>query len=240
VMRAECLVCGSPQTSIDLRLRYLHVLPGDWQQVIEQELNLSAWIAAARASARMRRESGQPLEVDLRATAEYLEDGLFKLSAEVTNQTALDDPERYSRDEVLPYSLVAAHMILTVHDGEFVSLLDPPDRFRHSAEKCRQQGCWPVLAGDPGTHDTVLASPIILYDYAETAPESPGDLFDGAEIDEILTLRILTLTDEEKQEARNGDERVRRMLERSEALPEEHLLKLHGVLRGLRTVKEQK
>ena len=86
----------------------------------------------------------------------------------------------------------------------------------------------------------MLSSPIILYDYAQVAPESPGDLFDGAEIDEILTLRILTLTDEEQQEVRNGDERARRMLERTETLPEEHLMKLHGALRGLRPAEERR
>ena len=55
----------------------------------------------------------------------------------------------------------------------------------------------------------MLASPIILYDYPEIAPESAGDLFDGTEIDEILTLRILTMTDEEKREVRERDDRAR-------------------------------
>ena len=45
----------------------------------------------------------------------------------------------------------------------------------------------------------MLSAPIILYDYPQIAPESPGDLFDCTEIDEILTLRIQTLTDEEKR-----------------------------------------
>ena len=55
----------------------------------------------------------------------------------------------------------------------------------------------------------MLSSPIILYDYPQIAPESPGDLFDGAEIDEILSLRILTLTDDEKSAMRRSDERAR-------------------------------
>ena len=79
----------------------------------------------------------------------------------------------------------------------------------------------------------MLSSPIILYDYPQVAPESPGDLFDGAEIDEILSLRILTLTDEEKAEMRRSDDRARRILERTETLPPEHFMKLHGTLRGL-------
>ena len=98
-------------------------------------------------------------------------------------------------------------------------------------------GTWPVLIGEEGQRDTVLSSPIILYDYPQIAPESPGDLFDGAEIDEILSLRIMTMTDEEKQEMRQSDARARKILERTEALPEEQFLKLHGALRRLRAGK---
>jgi hydrogenase maturation protease len=85
----------------------------------------------------------------------------------------------------------------------------------------------------------MLASPIILYDYPQIAPESPGDLFDGTEIDEILALRIMTMTDSEKLEMRNSDDRARKILERTEALPMEHLMKLHGTLRELRPWKEE-
>jgi hydrogenase maturation protease len=84
----------------------------------------------------------------------------------------------------------------------------------------------------------MLSSPIILYDYPQVAPESAGDLFDSTEIDEILTLRILTLTDEEKREMRSVDERARAILERTETLPAEQLMKLHGAVRGLRPLKD--
>jgi hypothetical protein len=86
----------------------------------------------------------------------------------------------------------------------------------------------------------MLSSPIILYDYPQVAPESPGDLFDGAEIDEILTLRILTLSDDEKAEIRSGGARAREVLERSETLPPEQMMKLHGALRGLRPAAKLK
>jgi len=84
-----------------------------------------------------------------------------------------------------------------------------------------------------------LSSPIILYDYPQIAPESSGDLFDGTEIDEILSLRIMTLTDEEKREMRESDVRARQILERTESLPVDQLMKLHGVLRGLRAVTDK-
>src|SRR5206468_6556944 len=114
----------------------------------------------------------------------------------------------------------------------FVSLLDPPEPWRAAAAGCRNVGTWPVLVGEPGTKDTMLSSPIILYDYPEVAAESPGDLFDGTEIDEILTLRILTLTDEEKRAAAAVDGRVRDLLARTEALARGGLLGLHGTLRS--------
>ena len=77
----------------------------------------------------------------------------------------------------------------------------------------------------------MLASPIILYDYPQIAPESAGALFDGTEIDEILSLRILTLTDDEKREMRETDPQARSLLERTEALDAEQWLRLHGVMR---------
>jgi hypothetical protein len=136
---------------------------------------------------------------------------------------------RFGRD-----SLVSAHTLLGVADGQFVSLLEPPENLKEIAASCQNLGVWPVLVGTEGERDTMLASPIILYDYPQIAPESPGDLFDGTEIDEILALRILTMTDAEKSEMRNGDDRARQMLERTESLPMEHLMKLHGTLRELR------
>jgi hypothetical protein len=98
---------------------------------------------------------------------------------------------------------------------------------------CQNTGVWPVLVDERGADDTILGSPIILCDYPEIAPESKGDLFDATEIDEILILRILTLTDEEKEEMRRSDQRAQRILERLESSPPEHLLELHGTMRGM-------
>jgi hydrogenase maturation protease len=161
-------------------------------------------------------------------------EGLFKLRVRIENQTPLEYIDQLGRDEVLLRSLVSTHTILGVCEGEFVSLVDPPEEWRALAAGCQNEGTWPVLVGEEGEKDTMLSSPIILYDYPEVAPESPGDLFDCTEIDEILTLRILTLTEEEKQAAAAVDDRVRALLERSEALAREQLLGLHGTVRGLR------
>src|SRR6185295_7812922 len=150
--------------------------------------------------------------------AERAGDNLFKVTARILNRTSLEDAHSSSRDEALMRSLLSTHTILGLHDGEFVSLLDPPEALRDQARACENVGTWPVLVGEAGERDCLLSSPIILYDYPEIAPESPGDLFDGTEIDEILTLRIMTLTDEEKRAMRGVDERARRILERTEAM----------------------
>jgi hypothetical protein len=161
-------------------------------------------------------------------------EGLFRVTRRVHNRTPIEKGECASQDEALLRSLVSTHSILGVGGGEFVSLLDPPEGWREAAAACRNVGTWPVLVGGEGEKETMLSSPIILYDYPQVAPESPGDFFDGTEIDEMLTLRILTLTDEEKQAMAAVDERARALLARTEAMADEQMLGLHGAVRGLR------
>ncbi|MEW5979388.1 MAG: hypothetical protein AB1898_26635 [Acidobacteriota bacterium] len=168
--------------------------------------------------------------------AQQVTERLFRITVRILNLTSQDDRGQ-CRDDSLRRSLVSTHTILRIQQGQFVSLLDPPDPFRQAADACRNLGTWPVLAGEEGESDTVLSSPIILYDYPKIAPESCGDLFDSTEIDELLTLRILTLTDEEKDQMRHVDDRARQILERAETLQPEQLMKLHGTLRGLEAAK---
>jgi hydrogenase maturation protease len=135
------------------------------------------------------------------------------------------------RDDALTCSFVSTHTILEVRDGVFLSQLDPPAAYREASRECVNRGTYPVLVGAAGERNCMLSSPIILYDYPEIAPQSAGSLFDGTEIDEILTLRIMTLTDAEKREARNADALARQLLERTESMSAEQLMKLHGVMR---------
>lgn len=161
-------------------------------------------------------------------------EGLFRLTVKITNTAPWDGQDR---DETLRQTFVSTHTILRVEDGEFVSLMDPPEEMKRLAEECENKKTWPVLAGKEGDKHTVLSSPIILYDYPKIAPESPGDLFDGGEIDQLLTLSILSLTDEEKEEARATDPRAREILDRSESLSEEDLMNLHGAMRDFQTLR---
>jgi hypothetical protein len=181
----------------------------------------------------------KPLSGAVEIMGERVGDELFKISVRIRNTTSFEMAEDASRDDALLSSMASTHTVLGVQDGRFVSLLAPPDALSEVAASCKNVGTWPVLVGEEGQCDTLLSSPIILYDYPQIAPESAGDLFDGTEIDEILSLRIMTLTDDEKREMSQSDERARAMLERTETMPVEQLMKLHGVLRGLRPLKEE-
>lgn len=173
-----------------------------------------------------------------RAPGDYKMD-LYRLSVQIENTTpVVPEEEEERRDAILLQSFVSTHTILRVHEGSFISLLETPGEFREAGQSCQNRRTWPVLVGEMGERDTMLSSPIILYDYPQIAPESPGALFDGTEIDEILALRILTLSDEEKEELRRGDERVREMLEWIEALSPEQFLQLHGAIRELRPLAD--
>jgi hydrogenase maturation protease len=119
-----------------------------------------------------------------------------------------------------------------------VSLLDPPEELRGAASACKNVGNFPVLVGAEGERDMMLCSPIILYDYPQIAPESAGNFYDATEMDEMLTLRVMTLTEPEKEQMRSAGEQVRALLERTERTAREQLMKTHGTIRSLRPVSE--
>jgi hypothetical protein len=263
-MQSECLIRGDQNSVLQARLRFLHLrarlqhppsspafsLPDGWQEAIEREVAIPDRTLEALGQRTFRLTFNFPpahteehrqaaLQGTIEIFAVRLREDLFKIAITVRNNTPVDGASP-NRDEALMRSLVSAHLVLGAERAAFVSLLDLPEDLRQFAGSCQNQGWWPVLVGDPGQCDTLLASPIILYDYPQIAPESVGDLFDGTEIDEILSLRILTLTDEEKREIRQSDERARQILERTESMPEEQFMKLHGAVRGLRPVKESR
>jgi hypothetical protein len=274
-MQNEYLVSGNAGTSVEVRLRFLHLqtrsvqasteprpevrtssLPDGWQEAVEREISVTelgigdllaatTWVFAFPSTTRVDSEGDGMIERRQEAIAgtikmstESVGEDLFRVSVNVQNVTPIEN-RAADRDTVLLQSLVSTHTILGVNGGEFVSLLEPPAELQGLASSCKNVGAWPVLVGDAGQRDTMLASPIILYDYPQIAPESPGDLFDGTEIDEILSLRIMTLTDEEKREIRESDDRARQILERTDAMPVEQFMKLHGAMRSLRSLKEE-
>jgi hypothetical protein len=178
-----------------------------------------------------------PLHGELTVRADPLPGpfGGFRLVVRVVNTSTWRAGDA-GRDTALRHALIAAHTLLSLSGGHFLSATDPPEWAAPATKECRTDGAWPVLVGSPGQDDTVLCSPIILYDYPTVAPQSAGNLFDGTEIDEILTLRTMTLTDEEKRQARATDERAAELVDRVDNLPPELLDRLHGTVRYLRAV----
>jgi hydrogenase maturation protease len=303
-MQTECLVEGSEKTTLDVKVRFLHLLTREvgvpnadcgiriadckdseikssiaesdfqvvasldvngklfqtWQEAVERDvqlpsINLNETLSQTQRVAftfppsreiELLRDAGsgqllgiinrrqQSIEGAIEVAAERARDGLFKITIRILNETPFEDASRKTRDEALMRSFVSTHTILGVREGEFISLLDPPEAAIETAALCHNAGTYPVLIGEEGARDCMLSSPIILYDYPQIAPESAGELFDGTEIDEILTLRIMTLTDEEKREMRGADERARRILERTESLPAEALMKMHGAMKNVK------
>ena len=173
----------------------------------------------------VRRRSALAGAVSIGAEPDH---GYVRLTVAVENT---HPEEARSKDDAIRLSLIGAHVLLEADAAQFVSLLEPSAAAAAAAARCHQERCFPVLAGRPGSTDVVLGSPIILYDYPEIAEESAGALFDSTEIDEILTLRVMTMTDAEKAEARATDPRAAEIIDRCDAMPAETLQQLHGVLR---------
>ena len=158
--------------------------------------------------------------------------GALRLRVRVENRSQPRTPLR-CRDDGLRHSLIAAHLLIAVPGGVFLSLTDPPEWAAAEAAACANIGTWPVLAGPDDCRDLLLSSPVILYDHPQVAPESAGDLFDATEIDEILTLRTLALTDDERRQARATDRRAAELIDRLDVLPPEMLERMHGAIRYL-------
>ncbi|MEV0590693.1 hypothetical protein [Nonomuraea cavernae] len=276
--RTQCLVEADPADTIEVRVRFLHVVTREVARARGAELDLvpeltvagrrhlpreeaverevaqagldlgglaerpgrieidipagqeAEWLAdgaGGRAGAVLR--GWQALRGHVEARAELLRPGLFRLTVRVVNTTPWAGD---IRAEAMRHTLISAHTVLHTEGGRFVSLMDPPAELRPLAEECRNLGVWPVLLGEEGDRRTMLAAPIILYDHPRVSPESPGDLFDATEIDQLLTLSVLALTEEEQREIRDGDPRGREILDRCASLTPAELMRLHGIVRA--------
>jgi hypothetical protein len=258
-MQTECLVRNeSRDAAIEITVRFLQPLArktGEevWLEAIEREVKLASvplnapikqvhefTFPAARSVDKEVTRSNEVICGRIEVETRPLEQAIVKINARVLNESPLPT-QMGNQDAVLMRTFASTHTILHALGGKFVSLLDPDPDCVEPARACRNIGTWPVLVGDKEKreHDTMLSSPIILYDYPQLAPESAGDLFDGTEIDEILTLRVQALSDTEKIEMRRVDEQARKILERAENLRPEEFLKMHGTLREVRKTNDE-
>ncbi len=251
--QTECLLEPGEDATVEVTVRFLQVverqvwrghealdeleiggeLHQSWEEAVEREL---------RFDFNMRSPVRVPVEVAAGATREELGDGCAMERRWDALSGTIDASARRPREGLVRLRVRtengtaasefrSAHTLLSTRGGDFVSLTDPPPELRADAEACENVGLWPVLVGEEGDRSRLLASPIILPDHPQIAPESPGDLFDATEIDQMLVLNILSLTEEERREMRSADPRAREILERTEALSEEELMRLHGTIR---------
>jgi hypothetical protein len=250
--RTEIVFEAKASAEVTLALRFLHVAhrsggnAPDWDETAERQVDVTVSVDALRAGPHTESfEFAGALAIDGEVSRQTLPVrgaivlavtelpgpyGALRLTVEVENRTETTAPDR---DLALRHALVSAHTMFALDRGRFLSMTDPPEWAKPEVKACRNEGSWPVLAAG---ERVVLASPIILGDQPEIAPESPGELYDSTEIDEILILRTMTLTDEEKAEARATDPRSAELIDRVDSLPQEQLDRLHGALRYLRHV----
>jgi hypothetical protein len=207
-MRTQVL-CETDPAAVEVTVRFLHVARRaageylEWDEAIERELGPGA-IAIPAGGDGVRTWEALSGRVDVEVEGQ-------RLTVTIVNTTPFEGDDR---EEALRRTFCSTHTVL--RGARFVSATEAPG--------CENAGTWPVLVGE----DTMLSSPIILEDNPRIAPESPGDLFDGGEIDGLLALNIMALTDSEKAEMRVCDPRTRAILERTEALTEDQLMRLHG------------
>jgi hypothetical protein len=201
-----------PDVRLATRTYRLFAIPGgQWVEPVEGGALLRTW---------------RDLTGVLEATMEPVGAGVHRLDVSLSNTAAWRGT---NRDDAVRRTLLSAHVIARVRGGRFLSAID-------NASEVVQTGLWPVLVGDEGEAHTMLAAPIILSDHPRVAPESPGDFFDGGEIDQLLVLNILALSDAEKREIAAGDPRAREVLERTEAMTPDALAMLNGTIRDMRPV----
>jgi hypothetical protein len=198
LMQTECLLRPTAAIpELGVTVRFLQPLQPardtGWQEATEREMKLHVTLPA---------ETRKPFRFDpLEGLVEITSEGTSKVCVRIHNLTPVSTSDTAGGESILPRTFTSTHTILHLDGGEFISACEP------EAKNCRNIGTWPVLVGDEarGERDTILSSPIILSDYPQIAPQSAGDFFDGTEIDEMLTLRVQTMTDDEKREMRNVD-----------------------------------
>jgi hypothetical protein len=266
-LHTECLVEAKDDAEVTLLLRFLRLRrrtaeptgggAANWDEAVDTEITGSTLLGnlvAGEISIPFHLDATEVTEPDpnggpdqvwrtaevsgvLKAVALRLDGPIrvARLAVEVANLSG--GTELSDREQALPQALVSAHVMITLSAGSFVSMVEPPEWAAPAVAACVNQGVWPVLAGPADCTDVMLCSPIILYDHPAIAPESPADLYDSTEIDEILTLRTMVLTDAEKAEARATDPRAAAIIDRIDTMNPAMLDKLHGAIRYLRPAR---
>ncbi len=166
-----------------------------------------------------------------RSRMEPIGQDLHRITVRISNSSPIEDA---SREEVLRQTFCSAHTVLHVEDGELVSLTDPPDgsagrggalrEHRHLAGARRRGGRAPHRCSRRRSScRTTRRSPRRAPATCSTRPRSTSSCGSASS----------AMTDEEKQEMRAADPKAREILERTESLSPEELMRLHGAIREM-------
>jgi hypothetical protein len=242
--QVECLLSGNSNSTLVLRGRFLHLSnsigtnarDADVDQLDTPAVSLETLVERPIILQQTTRGK-ETIESELTVSATVLTEGVYRVRVRLANATRPSVSTFLERESALHWGMLSCHVLLGIEGGAFLSSIAPPAEYRHYAAACENVGLWPVLAGDPFASGTMLAAPIILADYPGVAPESRVNLFDSTEIDEILRLRIVTMTAQEKAEARGTDDRVGQLLEQVHRLPDGEAIQLHGTWRHSNAVQ---
>jgi hypothetical protein len=235
--RTECLIFSEKKDfTISLKTRFLQIENSndDWQATIprevENDFNLSEILDHEKTFKFNFSTEKKFLKINgaIKVSVAKLDDKLFKFTLILENSSEINEVKDSSSEDVLPISFLSTHSIFEIKNGKFVSLLETPTEFELYAKTCENVGTFPVLVGDKEKQNYILSSPIILYDFPAVAENSFDNFFDGTEIDELMVLSILALTDEEKSEVRKTDEKAAAILDKLENAKPEELMKLHA------------
>lgn len=182
-VQTECLLEGGGGI-LHVRSRFLHIRAQTaegaepYDEAAEREIDVIWSLAELLAAERVHDEripggreaaggvtrGWEPLDVRIRASAEVLPGpyGVVRLRLRLENTGGWTGEEWPA---ALRRSLVAAHTLLALSDGAFLSAADPPEWARPYAEGCENLRAWPVLIAD----DLMLSSPIFLEDRPRAA-----------------------------------------------------------------------
>ena len=219
--------------NISMKIRFLQVEDKkyDWQNVLPRSIEVNFNFAEIldtqhKKSFKFSSENNfRKIHGEIKTFATRIHKNLFKISLVLINKT---ESENSSENQILPSSFISAHSILQIGKGKFISLRETQKEFESPAGTCKNIGVFPVLAGEKNKQNSVLSSPIILYDFPEVSENSFADFFDGTEIDELMVLSILALSDAEQEEIRKTDEKAAKILDKLDKIDARDLLKLHA------------
>jgi len=123
-MQAECLVEGDGNTGVEVTVRCIEGVGQAFSLPVRKVFSFP------------------PAQGTLEAKTTEIAPGLLKLTVRVENTTRTN------------HNLTSTQAILTVQNGAFLSLTDPPDEYREASAQCHNVGVWPILVGEP-TRTTV-------------------------------------------------------------------------------------